>query len=151
MSDLRLVCFRLGHQRFGAPIEQVKETIVLRPITKVFLMPPWVAGILNLRGDVVAVLDLGRFLGLSPARLGPETRVVIARGAGRTAGLLVDQLDDVRTIAEDRLATVPGTLAPEHAALSRGVCTLDDGAPLAVLDLVELLNTDRLARFQRRA
>ena len=78
MPGARLVSFQLGDQSLGAPVEQVKETIVLRPITRVFLVPPWLAGIINLRGDVVAVIDLSQFLGLPPARHASDTRILIA-------------------------------------------------------------------------
>ncbi|HUH04251.1 MAG TPA: chemotaxis protein CheW, partial [Kofleriaceae bacterium] len=59
----KLVCFFLAGQEYAAPITEVKETMLLRPITRVFLTPPWLAGIINLRGDVVAVIDLARLLG----------------------------------------------------------------------------------------
>src|SRR5205085_1586047 len=58
----RQVCFHLAGQEFGLPIDEVKETIEPRPITRIFLVPDFIAGLINLRGDVLAVLDLGRVL-----------------------------------------------------------------------------------------
>src|SRR5215470_847825 len=110
---MNLVSFDVRGQRLGCPIAQVKETIVVRPITRVFLTPPWVAGIINLRGDIVAVLDLAVLLGLGPTLPQPETRIVIVRsGAGGpreaspsggrspliVAGVLVDRLTEARTV-----------------------------------------------------
>src|SRR6185503_19568722 len=105
---MKVICFWLAGQQFAADLAHVKETIVLRPITRVFLTPPWVAGIINLRGDVLAVLDLAAFMGLPKTRPGDGTRIVIARtAAGKRAGLLCDRLAEVRTIADDGLQPTP--------------------------------------------
>jgi purine-binding chemotaxis protein CheW len=145
-----IVCFELRGQRLGCPIAQVKETLVVRPITRVFLTPTWVSGIINLRGDIVAVLDLGAFLGLGATVLESETRIVITRSAERVAGLLVDRLAEVRAVDLERLEPPPATLAPEIAGLLAGVATLPGGAPLAVLDLGKLFDSDRLRELARR-
>src|SRR5688572_23290410 len=111
----KYVCFCLGKQQLGAPIAQVKETIVTRPITKVFLTPRWISGIINLRGDVVAVLDLSAFLGMEPTHVTSETRIVIARAGDppRTAGLLVDKLAEVRWVRPEQVQPAPPTIASE--------------------------------------
>src|SRR5215831_17419623 len=141
---MNLVSFDVRGQRLGCPISQVKETIVVRPITRVFLTPPWVAGIINLRGDIVCVLDLGAFIGLGPTTGGAGARIVIARSGARLAGLLVDRLADVRAADLAALEPAPPTLAGDLAALLHGVLTLPGGAPLALLDLGKLFDSDRL-------
>src|SRR5215813_8073601 len=147
---MNLVSFDVRGQRLGCPIAQVKETIVVRPITRVFLTPAWVAGIINLRGDIVAVLDLAVLLGLGPTLPQPETRIVIVRSGAHTAGVLVDRLTEARTVDLDGLAAPPSTVDPDVAGLLAGVATLADGAPLAVLDLGKLFESDRLRELSRR-
>jgi purine-binding chemotaxis protein CheW len=146
-----VICFFLGQQQFGADLLQVKETIVLRPITRVFLTPAWVAGVINLRGDVVAVVDLAVFLGMAPTSIASDTRILLARSGARSAGLLVDRLAEVRTLDLAALDAAPPTLATEVAALSRGVVTLPDGAPLVILDLGKFFESERFAELRRRA
>ncbi len=149
-----LVCFEVRGQRLGCPMAQVKETIVVRPITRVFLTPPWVSGIINLRGDIVAVLDLAGFLGLGPTGLTPDTRIVVTRpdgGGERVAGLLVDRLAETRTVDLGALEAPPATLASDVAGLLAGVATLPGGAPLAVLDLGKLFESDRVRELSRRS
>lgn len=150
-GELRLVCFQVGEQRFGAPIHQVKETIVLRPITRVFLVPRFVAGLVNLRGEVVAAIDLGLFLGLAPVRRGPETRILIARAGGRTAGLLVDRVAEVRSVDEGTLQPATDVLGGDFGRALRGVATVEGGAPIGVLDLGQILQSERFAPFRRKA
>jgi purine-binding chemotaxis protein CheW len=147
-TEASLVCFRLAGRRFGCRITDVKETIAPKPITRVFLTPPWVTGILNLRGDVLAVIDLAAFLGLAaPARTGAagaDTRILIARAQGRSAGFLVERLDELQVVELGALEPPPAGLDGEVAALLTGVITLGGGVPLAVLDLGKLLCSPRL-------
>lgn len=146
----KVICFWLGRQQVAADIDHVKETIVLRPITRVFLMPRWLAGLINLRGDVVAVVDLAAFMGLPPTRLGDETRIVIARVQGKTAGLIVDRLAEAMFIDPEKLQPPPPGPG-DGAELCAGVVTLEGGAPLALLDLTKLFDSERLRQFERRA
>ena len=150
---LKLVCFELQGQEYGADITEVKETIPVRPITRVFLTPVWLSGIINLRGDVVAVLDLGLCLGLPAITITPETRILIARAFGRSAGLLVDRLDVVRAVAAGAMEPLRHVERSESAAaeLASSLVTLEDGAPLCVLDLEKLFSSERLREYQRPA
>jgi purine-binding chemotaxis protein CheW len=150
-SSIRAICFWLGGQQIAVDMADVKETIVLRPITRVFLTPPCVAGLINLRGDVVAVLNLDALLGLTGGLVGADARIVIVRRDGRSAGLLVDRLAEPRSIDPEAIHPAPPTVAPEAAALLGGVVTLEGGAPLLVLDLPKLFGCDRLRQFRRKA
>jgi chemotaxis signal transduction protein len=144
-AEASLVCFRLAGRRFACRITDVKETIAVKPITRVFLTPPWVSGIINLRGDILAVVDLAAFLELGRTPVGADTRIVIARSAERTAGFLVERLDDTRAADLDSLEPAPTGVDGEVAALLAGVVTLPGGEPLAVLDLGRVLRSPRLA------
>lgn len=143
--EASLICFQLAGRRFACPITDVKETIVVKPITRVFLTPPWIAGIINLRGDIVPVVDLAAFLGLPPTLVTAETRIVIARAAERTAGFLVDRLDDRQPRGLGALEPAPAGLDGDVAAVLTGVLTLEGGAPLAILDLGRVLRSPRLS------
>src|SRR3954469_1632423 len=127
----KLVCFELAGQTFGLPIRAVTETFPLRPLTRVCLVPPVIAGLMNLRGEVVAVLDLAQMVGLphAPPREGdPNAAVVIlrvpdawgVRSPGRAAcGLLADRLSGVRDVGA--LSPPPSSIEAEAASYLRGV------------------------------
>ncbi len=145
----KLVCFELQGQEFGADIGFVKESLTHRPIAKVPLTPAWLAGIINLRGDVVAILDLGLFFGMQPASMGPASRIIIARHEQRRLGFLCDRLCNLRIEDLARLQPPPPTLQEDAANVMAGLLTLDDGHALRVLDLAALFASHQLAAFRR--
>jgi purine-binding chemotaxis protein CheW len=154
----KLVCFALGGQELALPIRAVKETLPLRPVTRVFLVPPVVAGLINLRGEVVAVLDLSRLIGIDHV-LRDDAAIVIlrpaepgARASNRAAcGLIVDRLLGVREVAGAALQPAPPTLSPEPASYLRGVASVGEPpAPLLVLDPERVLNCEPLKPYRRK-
>lgn len=143
-GPVKLVCFYLHGQEYAADIANVVETLAVRPVTRVFLTPPWLAGIMNLRGDVVVVLDLSRLLGMAPTVVTDDSRIVLARHGGLRAGLLVDGLAELRSEVRERLQPVPVTLAPEVAGLLHGILTFSPGEVVRVLDLPALFESESL-------
>jgi purine-binding chemotaxis protein CheW len=143
-GSAKLVCFLLHGQEYAADIANVVETLAVRPVTRVFLTPAWLAGIMNLRGDVVAVLDLSRLLGMAPTVVTDDSRILLTRHGGKRAGLLVDGLAELRHVEADQLEPPPVTLAPEVSELLRGIVTFAAGDVVRVLDLEALFESDRL-------
>lgn len=174
-SQVKHVCFRMHGQEFALDIAAVRETMAVRPITRVFLAPPHFAGIINLRGDVVPVLDVAQLLGLPPIVMTHDTRIVLCQyrqgqaraeagdapgstagpGSGEvvtlSAGILVDELGELRMLDIARIEPPPPTLPRDTAALLGGVVMLDDHTPLQVLDIARLFTSDRVRVFQREA
>ena len=140
----KLVCFFLHGQEYAADIGDVVETLAVRPITRVFLTPAWMAGVMNLRGDVVAVLDLARLIGMPPTLITDDSRIVLARHERRRAGLLVDGLAELRALDLGLLEPPPATLSAEVANLLRGVVTVQGGEVVRLLDLPALFESDKL-------
>ena len=148
---LHLVCFSLHDQEYGVAIADVKETLAPRPIVRMFLTPDWLAGIMNLRGDVVAVIDLARFLGMPPTVTGDDGRIVVLRHKTLTAGVLVDRMAEVRVVPLEQVASTPATIPAETASLMRGIATIGagGGGALRVLDVAALFESERVRALQR--
>jgi len=151
----KLVCFSLGEQVFALPIDAVKEAVELRPITPVFLVPAFIRGIMNLRGEVVAVIDLQRFLGLEVTRISEQRRVVVVQsGTGRrnqrTAGLLADSLCGVVELDTDEVQPPPATLPRRVSGHLRGLVSRAEG-PVLILDIERVFDSEQLAPHRRGA
>jgi purine-binding chemotaxis protein CheW len=143
------VSFVVDGRDFAAPIEHVRETVALRPITPVFATPKCVAGICNLRGEILAVVDPGPLLGLHPGRATDGRIVVVSPDPQRKAGLWVDMLGALYEIADEDIAPPPPTLRPETSAVLDGVVPLPE-RPLSILSIDRLLATPELARLGER-
>ncbi len=149
----KLVCFYLHDQEYAAHIREIKETLVMRPITRVFLTPNWLSGILNLRGDIVAVLDLALLLGLPASMITDDSRIIVARYESKSStklvGVIADQLGELRDIDLTTLDSPPAILPEKVTELLRGIATVDDDKPLRVLDMSALFESERLNTFRR--
>src|SRR3954471_16174737 len=102
-GPLRLVCFELRGQELALPIADVRETLPVPPITRVFLVPACLSGVFSLRGEIVPVIDLGILLGLPATVAGDDSKIVVVECAAGTVGVVVDRLRDLRTIDETAL------------------------------------------------
>lgn len=149
-ASRRLVCFEVGAHEVGADIGQVRETIGLRPITPVFHTPSIVAGLINLRGEILVVLDVGALLGGRSSRRDPRCRIVVVdveeNGQTRSAGLLVDGLGPIRETGTHTLAPPPATMPEAERIYLQGIVSLPSH-PLAVLDLERVFAAPELAPF----
>ncbi|HET7503862.1 MAG TPA: chemotaxis protein CheW [Kofleriaceae bacterium] len=146
-GPLRLVCFELRAQELALPIADVRETLPVPPITRVFLVPACLAGVFSLRGEIVPVIDLGVLLGLPATTAGDDSKIVVVDHAAGVAGIVVDRLRDLRTI-EGALDPPPPGLAAEVAALMLGVVATSTGS-VRVLDARAVLTAEPLRALAR--
>lgn len=137
---LHLVTIRLGTQLIGLPIDRVRDVFQVQAITPVPLAPKSIAGLANLRGRIVLLVDLAARLGLpSQPPKGPRMAVGIDWG-GETYGLLVDAVGDVVAVSAALTANVSPNLAESWARYVRHLFKLDREV-LIELDLRALLGS----------
>jgi purine-binding chemotaxis protein CheW len=141
-GPLRLVCFELRAQELALPIADVRETSPVPPITRVFLVPPCLAGVFSLRGEIVPVIDLAILLGLPATTAGDESKIVVVDHAAGVVGIVVDKLRDLRTV-DGALDPPPANLAAEIASLMLGVVATSTGS-VRVLDAHAILTAPPL-------
>ena len=100
--------------------------------------PPYVRGILNLRGQIVTIIDLGLKLGLSdPIHLNMQTRNIIVRSGGESIGLLVERIGDVVRVASDEVDAPPANMNGLHGKFFDGVVKTVD-------ELIGILNVEKI-------
>jgi purine-binding chemotaxis protein CheW len=117
----QLCTFYVAGLCFGVDVADMQEVLRAQPITPVPLTPPELAGIMNLRGQIVMAVDLRRRMGL-PADAGPPSSMnVIVRVDGAPVSLLVDRIGDVVDVSEADWEPPPDTLEGLARALIPGV------------------------------
>ena len=102
--------FWLGHGLYGIEVERVREVLRQQDITAVPLAPATVAGLINLRGQVVTTIDLRERLQLGSATEDVQSMLVVVLVAGESIALLVDRIGGVVDVSDDQFEPPPDTL-----------------------------------------
>ena len=142
----RYLTFRLGNESYGIPVLNVREIIRLCPITPVPKMPTHIKGVINLRGTVIAVLDLRAKFQLSQAEYNDRACIIVvqlntAAGVKTLMGAIVDAVEEVVNLNDGSIEPAPDFGAsPEHQYIL-GVTTTQDGVK-TLLDIEKIFLDD---------
>lgn len=140
MSATRQLCtFHLGPMFFGIDVLQVQEVLRFQQMTRVPLAPDVIRGLINLRGQIVAAIDLRERLGLEPRPDGQDPMNVIVRTEDGAVSLLVDDIGDVLEIESSGMDRSPETVRGAARELIQGVYKLKDRL-LLILDTEKTVN-----------
>ncbi len=144
-GELRqFISFAVGEETYGLELLRVKEVIRVREITRLPQAPSFVKGIINLRGDVIPLMDLRDRFGLEPRRQTTQTRVIVVEVDGRLVGMVVDSASQVVRIAADQIDAPPPVLRGPPQEFITGVGKLGDRLVI-LLDPDVILTTDEKA------
>ncbi|MFG1397465.1 chemotaxis protein CheW [Roseixanthobacter pseudopolyaromaticivorans] len=137
---LHYLVFRLGENEFGLPVEAVDEVAAVPArLTRVPKTPAFLEGVVNLRGEVLPVVDQRRRFGMPPLESDAPRRLVVTRTARHRAGIIVDAVSHVLRTSHDLIEPAPD-LAGEDTRLVHGVVNLpEEGRMVLLLDPQELL------------
>jgi len=134
-ASLELLEFRLANECYALETRYVREVYPLKNLTPLPCTPPFVLGIVNVRGRILPVLDLKKFFELPEEGLTDLHRIILVQGHDLELGLLADVIAGVRTIPVDSLQPSLPTLTGIRAEYLKGVTA----ARLVVLDLDRIL------------
>jgi purine-binding chemotaxis protein CheW len=144
--DTQWVTFYLADEKYGVPVAQVREVLRYTEITPVPGAPDYVLGIINLRGNVVTVLDTRKRFALPPVEVDDSTRVVIIEVEEQVVGILVDQVSEVMRLNTGEIETAPNVGNDESSKYIQGVASRD-GNLLILVDLHKLLSDEEWAEM----
>lgn len=145
-EEEQFVVFRLAESEFGVPIEAVQEIVRLPDeLTPVPKAPPYVEGVINLRGAVLPVIDQRKRLGLPPLERNDRQRIMVFVLDGVRTGFIVDTVTEVLKIPRSAIEPAP-RLSSEQARLLGRVANLEEqGRMIQLIDPRHLLETSELA------
>jgi len=105
MSDEeeQLVVLRLGNEEFGIPVQFVTSIIRMQPITRIPRAPQFLEGVINLRGQITAIVDLRKRFGMETKEADSATRIVVLTVEDITVGLIVDAVYEVLRIPQEEI------------------------------------------------
>ena len=124
---------------YGLPASAVEAIVQVQDVTFVPGVPPWILGVVNVRGEIESVLDLKAVLGLGRSEITPESRLLIAQEGDLRSGLLVDQMVDIAPFAPDAIAPPPTPLEGGRGVYIAGEAAYADET-LLILDLPQVFH-----------
>ena len=143
------VTFKLENETYGVNVMQVQEVLRYTEIAPVPGAPDYVLGIINLRGNVVTVIDTRLKFGLMPAEITDNSRIIIIEAEKQVVGILVDSVAEVVYLKASEIDDAPSVGTEESARFIQGVCNRKDDL-LILVDLNKLLSDnewDEISQF----
>lgn len=137
--------FRVGKTLCGIDAMRVQEVVRVGEVTRVHRAPNHLVGIVNLRGKIVTVLDLGVTLELGKLNITPESRIFIIEWQGEYVGMLADSAGDVVSLQAEQVAPPPANFHGVQGRYFTGVCQHQDKL-IAILNADAVLTEDARAR-----
>ena len=142
MASRQFATFEVADQLFGVGVDTVQEVLSYNEYTPVPLAPLAVGGLFNLRGQVIAAVDLRVQLGLARQALQGPVMNVILRGDGEPVSLLVDRIGEVVDLDDESFEPPPDTLSGPTRELVVGTFKMD-GRLMLALDVDQAVDTYR--------
>ncbi|OEY67093.1 chemotaxis protein CheW [Marinobacter sp. X15-166B] len=141
LSDrvLQYVTFRLDEETYGINVMQIQEVLRYSEIAPVPGAPEYVLGIINLRGNVVTVIDTRTRFGLAEASITDASRIVVMESADQVMGILVDSVAEVMYLKASEIETAPNVGNEESAKFIQGVCN-KDGELIILVEFDKMLS-----------
>lgn len=141
MAESQFVIFNLGDERYAVDILNVGGISEYKEITKVPNAPTFVDGIIDLRGDIIPIINLKKRFNTPEKEVGSETRIIIINISGKDVGFVVDEASQVIKIDHDDIEPAPEIIKGAGRAYIYGVGKVDDQIVI-LLDLEHLLSEE---------
>jgi purine-binding chemotaxis protein CheW len=139
----QFVGFRIGEEDYAIAITKIQEIILMKPITRLPQVPDSIEGLINLRGNVIPVVNLRKRFGLPARDFDDETRTVVVNTHDKTVGCVVDEVTQVMRVSADQIQSVPISVSSTARRFISGIARFDDRL-LILLDIDRLFDPSEL-------
>ncbi len=140
MSEtIQVVSFKIGSEEYGVDIAQVQEINRMVAITHVPRAPHFMEGVINLRGQLIPIIDLRTRFGMPRAEHTKNTRIVVTEVGPTRVGMVVDSVSEVLRLATDQIEPAPEMITGVDTEYIRGVGKIEDRL-IILLDLARIIS-----------
>ena len=138
-ADRELIAFRIGAQEFCVDIMNVREIRGWTPATPLPRSPSYMKGVINLRGIVLPIIDLGARFGLATAEPTARHVIMVAHVGSRLVGLLVDAVSDIVQLSDAAIQPTPDVASEQVKSFVKGIFAVEGGRMISLIDLNNVL------------
>jgi purine-binding chemotaxis protein CheW len=140
MSDtIQVVSFKLGSEEYGVDIGQVQEINRMVAVTHVPRAPQFMEGVINLRGQLIPIIDLRARFGMARAEHTKNTRIVVTEIGAKRVGMVVDSVSEVLRLPVEHIEPAPEMITGVETEYIRGVGKIEDRL-IILLDLARIIS-----------
>lgn len=132
--------FVLAHERYAVELRHIRVVVPLKELTRIPCTPPFILGVINVRGEMVSVVSLKKFFDLPEKDLTDLNRAIIVHNHEMEFGILADAVLGVRFISLKGIQPPPATLTGVHASYMKGAA----GEGIVILDVERMLSDKRM-------
>lgn len=147
MPTREFLTFVLGDETYALDIMTVKEIRGYEATTKIANAPDFIKGVINLRGDIVPIIDLRIKFGIGEATYNEWTIVIMLNIHERIVGIVVDGVSDVMNLEDEEIKPAPEFGVAFDSQYLHGLAALDDHMVI-IVDIEELISSDELGIFE---
>ncbi len=140
-EESQLVVFALENEEFACKIDDVREVLKMIKITPLPNALNFIEGLINLRGEVIPVIDLRKKFGLPPIERDTNSRIIIVEVSEKMVGLIVDFVSEVISLNDNQIQDAPEQVAGSRTQLIMGVGKVENRL-LIILNLELILSSD---------
>lgn len=138
-TDRELIAFRIGEQEFCVDIMSVREIRGWTPATPLPRSPAYMKGVINLRGAVLPIIDLGARFGLKTGEPTERHVIMVAHVGRRLVGLLVDAVSDIVQLSDAAIQPTPDVASDQVKSFVKGIFAVEGGRMISLIDLDHVL------------
>jgi purine-binding chemotaxis protein CheW len=123
-STVDVVEFVLGGERYALDIQLAREIVEMIPITPIPRAPPYISGVINLRGEITNIMNLNTLLGLPPREIQENQKIIVLvpdAASGSNVGIIVDEVTSVLQVAETDIEHLGEGLSSEVSSFVKGI------------------------------
>ena len=146
-NERQLILFNLGRGNYGIPIENVFEIKKMEEITVVPKAPKFIEGVINLRGNVIPVVDLRKRFGMEKIEYTKKTKIIIVEIGKRQFGLIVDAVAEVVTLSNDQIEQSLPTVSGLKAEFINGIGKLNEKL-IIILEISRILQSSEEIKIE---
>lgn len=149
-TSKQFICFSIENTNLAIPIEHVREVIEDYEVTPVFNVPMLLRGLINLRGNVIACLDISNEIGLRQRSLSAKTKYLIIRYSNSTIALCADAVDGIKYFYVNKIQESDSVLDEKQQKFAAGIYE-DLEKTLLILSIAEIIETEQLLEYTELA
>lgn len=144
---VQVVSFQLGSEEYGVDISQVQEIIRMVEITHVPRAPHFMEGVINLRGQLIPIIDLRTRFGMKRAEATKSTRIIVTEIGSKRVGIVVDSVSEVLNIPIENIEEAPEMIAGVGTEYIQGVGKVNERL-IIMLDLTMVMSNDEKQQLE---